>query len=108
MKTIDKKDFKQLKKDFTAWVEMAFNEGYTSFYSEGCITKEAEQTFNYDTITVVIMISAVCSIETGAVITSFFNDIEIVDQWGIEYMSHQINPSQTNELNNLLKATSCY
>ena len=105
MYTINKKDFTKLKDDLTAWLETCLNDNTETRYFESPYLHKSNDTgFFYKTFCAQISISAICSPDSGEVKEAFFDDIEIIDELNDTYTRHQINPAQTNQLNNLIKS----
>ena len=105
LRIIDKKDFTKLKTDLEIWLDSAFQDGAeTSYYSEGFINKENEKVFDYDNDIIKVSVSAITSVETGGVIKSFFDEIEVLGEDGIPHMGNQVNENQIEQLNQIIKA----
>lgn len=104
MYTIEKKEFNKFKKDLENWLEIAFEEGSEKrYYEDGILWKESKNTFCYDFASIEIAISAACDPESGEVKSSFFDDIEVIDDKNIEYKRGDVNELQTAEINRIVK-----
>lgn len=105
LRIINKTDFKQLKTDLAEWLELAFEDGTeTSYYSEGFINKENEKVFDYENDIITVSVSAITSVETGGVIKSFFDELEVLGEDGVPHKGNQVDESQIEELNQIIKA----
>lgn len=103
MYKIPKKDFTKFKADLRNWLDIAFEEGIERrYYENGTLWKVANQEFFYE-VNIEIGISAACHPDTGDIIKPYFDDLEIIDIDGNEYKRSQIDPDQTDEINQILK-----
>lgn len=103
MYTIQRKEFNQLKKDLTLWLEEAFTRDNATdfYYNEGYINAENEAEFCYPINGITIQCSALLT-EDGDIKSRYFNHIDVTTEDG-EFANSQINDQQINELNNIIK-----
>jgi hypothetical protein len=103
MYEIEKKEFLRLKKELKEWLYKAFENDDNSYSSNGLLWKHAQEDFCFPINGISIKISASFDNDTGHIVKTYFDDIEIIDEHNNTHYRSYINDDQIEELNTIIK-----